>query len=346
MKKILLIIFSLILYILLIFIILEKSTTPEIQVIKKEKNDDEYISNGLKLEDSNLSLSNGKEDKFYYDQLSDTAKIIYDKLFENKEKLKKGTEKIEFNKNEFDKILKTEDGMTVLSNEYQNAVDALRYDNMDFYYIDFTKMVLKTITYTQGKKVSYQVYLTYSENDSNYLEENLTEEKINQQLKEVNEKADEIIKNAQGSNYQKIQYIHNWLIDNLEYDKTYTESNTRDIYGALINGNVVCEGYAKSFKYLLDKLEIPCILVSGEAINSENKRENHMWNYVKINETWYAVDVTWDDPIILNNGELSKENKYQYFCQGDNMNSNHFVATKLTTNGQEFEYPELYHKEQ
>lgn len=346
MKKILLIIFSLILYILLIFIILEKSTTPEIQVIKKEKNDDEYISNGLKLEDSNLSLSNGKEDKFYYDQLSDTAKIIYDKLFENKEKLKKGTEKIEFNKNEFDKILKTEDGMTVLSNEYQNAVDALRYDNMDFYYINFTKMVLKTITYTQGKKVSYQVYLTYSENDSNYLEENLTEEKINQQLKEVNEKADEIIKNAQGSNYQKIQYIHNWLIDNLEYDKTYTESNTRDIYGALINGNVVCEGYAKSFKYLLDKLEIPCILVSGEAINSENKRENHMWNYVKINETWYAVDVTWDDPIILNNGELSKENKYQYFCQGDNMNSNHFVATKLTTNGQEFEYPELYHKEQ
>lgn len=346
MKKILLIIFSLIMYILLIFIILEKSTTPEIQVIKKEKNDDEYISNGLKLEDSNLSLSNGKEDKFYYDQLSDTAKIIYDKLFENKEKLKKGTEKIEFNKNEFDKILKTEDGMTVLSNEYQNAVDALRYDNMDFYYIDFTKMVLKTITYTQGKKVSYQVYLTYSENDSNYLEENLTEEKINQQLKEVNEKADEIKKNAQGSNYQKIQYIHNWLIDNLEYDKTYTESNTRDIYGALINGNVVCEGYAKSFKYLLDKLEIPCILVSGEAINSENKRENHMWNYVKINETWYAVDVTWDDPIILNNGELSKENKYQYFCQGDNMNSNHFVATKLTTNGQEFEYPELYHKEQ
>lgn len=346
MKKVLLIIFSLILYILLIFIILEKSTTPEIQVVKKEKSDDEYINNGLKLEDLNLSLSNGKEDKFYYNQLSDTAKIIYDKLLENKEKLKNGTEKIEFNKNEFDKILKTEDGMTGLSNEYQNAVDALRYDNMDFYYVDFTKMVLKTITYTQGKKVSYQVYLTYSENDSSYLEENLTEETINQQLKEINEKSDEIIKNAQGSNYQKIQYIHNWLIDNLEYDKTYTKSNTRDIYGALINGNVVCEGYAKSFKYLLDKLEIPCILVSGEAINSENKRENHMWNYVKINETWYAVDVTWDDPIILNNGELSKENRYQYFCQGDNMNSNHFVATKLTTNGQEFEYPELYHKEQ
>ena len=96
----------------------------------------------------------------------------------------------------------------------------------------------------------------------------------------------------------------------------------------------------------MDKLDIPCILVSGEAVNSEGKRENHMWNYVKINEIWYAVDVTWDDPIILNNGELNKENRYKYFCQGDNIDSNHFISNKITTNGQEFEYPELYHKEQ
>ena len=134
--------------------------------------------------------------------------------------------------------------------------------------------------------------------------------------------------------------------DNIKYDTTYSKPNTRNIYGALISGEVVCEGYAKSFKYLLDKLGIPCILVSGEAVNSEGKRENHMWNYVKINEIWYAVDVTWDDPIILNNGELNKENRYKYFCQGDNIDSNHFISNKITTNGQEFEYPELYHKEQ
>lgn len=346
MKKFLTIVLSLILYALLMLIILEKTNTIDVKIIKKEKSEDEYINNGLILSDENLSESNGKEDKFYYKQLDVTAKIIYDKLVENKEQLKNGTEQIEFKRNEFDDLLRKNDGLNVLSNEYQNAVDALRYDIVDFYYIDFSKMILKTITYTRGKDVSYKVYLACNENEENYLDESITQEDINKQLEELDKKADEILQGARGSNYQKIQYIHNWLIDNINYDTTYSKPNIRNIYGALISGEVVCEGYAKSFKYLMDKLEIPCILVSGEAVNSEGKKENHMWNYVKINEIWYAIDVTWDDPIILNNGELNKESRYKYFCQGDNINSNHFITSKITTNGQEFEYPELYHKEQ
>ena len=346
MKKFLTIVLSLILYALIVLIILDKTNTVDVKIIKKEKSEDEYINNGLVLSDENLSQSNGKEDKFYYNQLDDTAKIIYDKLIENKETLKSGTEQIEFTQNEFDNLLRKNDGLNTLSVEYQNAVDALRYDDVEFYYIDFSKMILKTITYTRGKDVSYKVSLACNENEANYLDESITKDDINTQLDELEKKADEILQGAQGSNYQKIQYIHNWLVDNIKYDTTYSKPNTRNIYGALISGNVVCEGYAKSFKYLLDKLDIPCILVSGEAINSEDKRENHMWNYVKINEIWYAVDVTWDDPIILNNGELSKESRYKYFCQGDNININHFISAQITANGQEFEYPELYHKEQ
>lgn len=346
MKKFLTIVLSLILYALVIFVILDKTNTIDMKIIKKEKSEDEYINNGLTLSDANLSNSNGKEDKFYYNQLDETAKIIYDKLVENKENLKSGTAQIEFTKKEFDSLLGKSDGLNILSNEYQNAVDALRYDNVEFYYVDFSKMILKTITYTRGRDVSYKVYLACNENEENYLDESITKDDIDIQIEELEKKADEILKGAQGSNYQKIQYIHNWLIDNIKYDTTYSKPNTRNIYGALISGDVVCEGYAKSFKYLLDKLDIPCILVSGEAINSEGKRENHMWNYVKINEIWYAADVTWDDPIILNNGELNKENRYKYFCQGDNIDSNHFISNKITTNGQEFEYPELYHKEQ
>lgn len=346
MKKFLTIVLSLILYALVVLIILDKTNTVDVKIIKKEKSDDEYINNGLILSNENLSQSNGKEDKFYYNQLDNIAKIIYDKLIENKENLKSGTEQIEFTKNEFDNLLRKSDGLNILSNEYQNAVDALRYDDVEFYYVDFSKMILKTITYTRGRDVSYKVYLACNENEENYLDESITKDDINIQIEELEKKADEILQGAQGSNYQKIQYIHNWLIDNIKYDVTYSKPNTRNIYGALISEDVVCEGYAKSFKYLLDKLDIPCILVSGEAINSEEKRENHMWNYVKINEIWYAVDVTWDDPIILNNGELSKESRYKYFCQGDNINVNHFISAQITANGQEFEYPELYHKEQ
>ena len=164
-------------------------------------------------------------------------------------------------------------------------------------------------------------------------------------LLEIETKSEEILKNVVGSNYQKIQYIHNWLVDNLQYDQTYLKENTRNIYGALIENEVVCEGYAKAFKYLLDKLEIPCILVSGEAINSEGRQESHMWNYVQINDIWYAVDVTWDDPIIINGNYLSEEARYKYFCQGNNIYTNHFASKTITNEEQIYEYPELYNKE-
>lgn len=49
----------------------------------------------------------------------------------------------------------------------------------------------------------------------------------------------------------------------------------------------VCEGYAKGFKTLCDRIDVPCIVVSSS---------NHMWNMVKIDNNWYYVDCTWNDP--------------------------------------------------
>ena len=76
-----------------------------------------------------------------------------------------------------------------------------------------------------------------------------------------------------------------------------------------------CEGYEKSFKYILDSLNIENILVSGTATNSSGEIESHMWNYIKLNNNWYGVDVTWDDPIII--GGFSKNNlRHDYFLKG------------------------------
>ncbi len=337
---------SLILSALLVLLVLIKFDVVHVQFgSPKQKTIDEYINNGLQLSDESLSKSIGMEDRFYYNQLSDTAKIIYDKLIEKKDTLKQGNKEIHFDRNEFDSLLLKEDGMTILSEEYQNAADAIRYDEMELFYIDFTKMALRTITYTRGRDKSFDVYLAPLEENGNYLEDNLTSIDIEIMQDRIDEKTEEVLKQAQGTNYQKIQYIHDYLIDNISYDQTYEADNNRNIYGALIYGDVVCEGYAKTFKYLLDKLEIPCIIVAGEAVNSEGVAENHMWNYVKINDIWYSIDVTWDDPIMTNGGTLPEEYRYKYFCQGDNINNNHTLSDTITKNGQSYEYPELYHKE-
>lgn len=340
-----------ILYVIIIGAILIKTNQIKIEVVngptnQEETKIDEYINNGLQLSDQNLSNANGIEKEFYYRQLNDTARIIYNELISEKEKLKTGTATINFAENTFEDILSNENGIEELSEEYQNAVDALRYDHMDLFYIDFTKTALKTTTYTQGEEKRYEVNFGPIDGQTNYFQEGITsKEDIDIKLKQINDETFEILKNATGSNYQKIYYIHNWIIDNTEYDRTYEENNIRDIYGTLINKKVVCEGYAKTFKYLLDELNIPCIIVSGEAQNSDGVRERHMWNYVQINEKWYAVDVTWDDPILLNSTVLSDELRYKYFCQGTNINTNHFINEQITEGCQKWKYPQLYYKE-
>ncbi|MBQ3126005.1 MAG: hypothetical protein IJC15_02950, partial [Clostridia bacterium] len=60
----------------------------------------------------------------------------------------------------------------------------------------------------------------------------------------------------------------------------------------------VCVGYARAFKLMCDAMNIPCILVRGDAFNSNGDGEAHMWNQVKIDGYWLAVDVTWNDPVV------------------------------------------------
>lgn len=60
-------------------------------------------------------------------------------------------------------------------------------------------------------------------------------------------------------------------------------------YGALVDGDAVCQGYALAYKAILSQMGIGCITVSSESMN-------HMWNLVYLDGAWYHVDVTWDDP--------------------------------------------------
>ena len=100
--------------------------------------------------------------------------------------------------------------------------------------------------------------------------------------------------------------IHNYIVNKLSYatsalnvEKTTGVTNDviRSTYTAFTDDEVVCEGYAKAFKYLCDKYDIPCITVVGDA-NNGSSTEGHMWNLVQGDDSnWYTVDCTWDDPV-------------------------------------------------
>lgn len=73
----------------------------------------------------------------------------------------------------------------------------------------------------------------------------------------------------------------------------------------------VCEGYSRAFMLLCHKLNIPCVLVDGKAYASSTKPAGeHMWNYVCINNCWYAADITWNDPFITKN-PLEKKSGFE-----------------------------------
>jgi hypothetical protein len=89
--------------------------------------------------------------------------------------------------------------------------------------------------------------------------------------------------------------LHTYLKDTVEYDHDYAENdNAFNVYGALLEGRAVCQGYAQSYKVLLHMAGIDNLLVTGKAGG-----EYHAWNLVNYGTAsmpqWYHVDVTWND---------------------------------------------------
>ena len=111
--------------------------------------------------------------------------------------------------------------------------------------------------------------------------------------------------NASKSDYDKLQAYRQYICDQVSYNYAAARGEYTASYGSpwqllwVFDGdtstNVVCEGYAKSFKYLCDLTEesngwtgdVETISVTGTM-----GTENHMWNIVRIGGGNYLVDVT------------------------------------------------------
>lgn len=126
----------------------------------------------------------------------------------------------------------------------------------------------------------------------------IEEKQVHQKI--IKEKRDEIIPKIIDNNmshYEKVKTIHDFIINNTQYDTRHFNgekipSESYTVYGVLIKGKAVCEGYAKTMKYFLDYLDIESMIVVGSA-----NGENHAWNIVNIDGDYYHIDATWDDPV-------------------------------------------------
>lgn len=128
------------------------------------------------------------------------------------------------------------------------------------------------------------------------------------EINAINKKLDEFIKNNIKDYMQvedKIRLFHDYVVENAEYDTERAELIEQHLddsnslyeshiaYGPLLQGYAICGGYSDAMALFLDRIGV---------INYKIATDDHVWNLVKINDKWYHLDLTWDDPV-LSNGE-------------------------------------------
>lgn len=312
-----------------------RDTLERLQALQEKYNEENPDSS----KDEKIAVTNS--DKLYYSQLDTYGKQIYDKLYNNKDKLKTGTYTADFDTQFNDLLHDEENGTTILNNAFQLAINALTFDNPELFYVDVTKMYLLTEITTRAFSRTYRVSI--GGNGSSYLfNEFNTADGVYTAISNVELTKKNLINSCSDKDtIEKIRTVHDYLVDNIEYDSTY-DSNVYNIYGALANGKCVCEGYARAFKYILDDMDIPCVIACGIGRNSEGATESHAWNYVELDGIWYAIDCTWDDPVIRGgSGYIAESRRYTYFLKGsDTIFRDHFEDGNIVGTFN-FKYPEL-----
>lgn len=287
-----------------------------------------------KIDYSNVSIN-----KYFYNQLSTDSQIIYKAFEANLQNMRSGNYRIELG-DSFTSILNKDNGQEELGNIYQSAFEAFNYDNPHAFYLNANKMFLNIETTATGNNKKYNVFIDSGSQSNYFTDEFSSKEQIENAVSQVEQVKNQIIANKTGNTYQDIKMVHDYLVDNLEYDTSISKPHIYTIYGALINKVCVCEGYARAFKYIMDSLNIPCVMVMGEGTNSQGQRENHAWNYVQLDGRWFAVDTTWDDPVVQGGGRVSNESRYKYFLKGSStFNQDHVPNGRFTEGGKIFTYP-------
>ena len=109
-----------------------------------------------------------------------------------------------------------------------------------------------------------------------------------------------------GSDYQKALWLHDWLLNQLEYDNLLKWSSAES---ALTRGLGTCQAYERAYAQLLSVAGI-------ENVETRDTYDGHTWNAMKLDGEWYQVDCTWDDS---NDNWYNFDQRHLYFGLTDEL---------------------------
>ncbi len=186
---------------------------------------------------------------------------------------------------------------------YDFAAQILPTLAVEYCYVSSVKAVAYSSGENKGKIQSIKVSYYYD-----------TIEQCLDMVNKLRSKTDSVLSNVKSSwsNYQKVKYIHDWLVLNCTPDAENIGGTwAPTAYGAIVDGRPTCLGYAKATLYMLSKLGFDVVFDVGTGTSA-----GHVWVKVKLDGSWYCIDTTWDDPVDPTVTD-PQYIRYDYFLQTD-----------------------------
>lgn len=193
------------------------------------------------------------------------------------------------------------DAITMVCNysDYNDCID-------DFYTVYDNSNLMKSISdyIDPYNKYSLMIYHININGNHAKIVLNIDKKYTKEQIIEIDNIIDSYIEDLDLNNMtteEKVKWAHDFIVNWVEYDidsLEKREGNGFSAYDAIINNKAVCLGYAEAMAIILNKFNIPNIMISNDI---------HIWNMVYLNNSWLHIDTTWDDS--LNSDDI----KYDYY---------------------------------
>lgn len=241
-----------------------------------------------------ISYAMETSEKYGYNQLTTKEKNVYKKILKS---VKEQKASVEFkNYKDYDNL--------------GNIYTVVTADNPEIFWV---KKVTKGAYTKKGKTLSTFMKFTYT----------MSKDKVKSKRQKVEKELNKIIGNMpSGSNYDKIKYLYETVIDTVSYDKENMEDlENQRITSAVLNKKSVCAGYSRMYTYLLQKAGYQAMTVQGKA-----KGYTHLWTLLRIDDNYYCSDVTFGDIEFKNTDDkrlLNHPNYTYLLCSSEDFNIDH-----------------------
>ncbi len=302
---------------------------------------------------------------YFYDQLTEGGKKIYNAIWEmfSSGLLRTGTgsyDLLEHGAVTQGDLVNYVKGTGELSRNFSAAKDAFDLEHPEAFYLDSSYLCLRVSRRAAG---GYTASLGPGRGTTYYVEGLTGEADVRAKEQALNETLAGMLENIRNdgalaayNGEQRTAYLVRKAHDAVTRAISYRFEDQcqagnmgfiRTLY-AVHTHEGVCEGYARTLQYLLNELDVPCVLIHGIQ-SSGGQPEAHMWNAVQIGGVWYEVDPTWDDPVGLDkngniktsgvNGRDGGENQ-TYLLVGRDVTGQHWEPSgQVSSDGMEFTYP-------